>query len=652
MPQIIITVVFLLALLCTGSTICSAQSGQLAVGLEQNPPICSIDSEGKPVGISVDILQEIARREGWRLNWQPCLWEQCLEKLAGGQLDLLIGIGRTVKREELYSFNTEPVVINWGQLYASDKSKINTMLDLVGKRIALVPTDLHGAHFQDSLTRFGIKTTLVEVKSYGEGVQAVLEQRADACVVSRIFPLAANQLGRITKTPIIFNPSQNMYAATKGRHTAVLAAIDRQLTQMKADKNSFYHRSLERHLGIVESSKLPAWLIWTVSVTILLAVLIAANNVICRRKIKARTAELQQTVQQVRTLSMAVEQSPESVVITDLDGVIQYVNPAYCTTSGYLLHEVIGQHSRHLKSELQPPELYKELWETVSNGKVWKGELFNQKKDGTLFLESLSISPIFDDTGKIMRYMGIKKDITEQRRLEQQQQHTRRLELIGHLAGGVAHEVRNPLNAILSMTEALFRENEFQGNDNLAPYQHHIRSQVTRLSRLMNDLLDLGRTIPDTSLTPLPPCELCREAVALAHASETCSPYTILFDMNPFAAEVMVMADGIRLQQILINLLENACQHSPPGAEVTLRLFLSDPQTLCVQIKDSGAGIPPDNLDRVFEAFYTNRRGGTGLGLAIAKHFTEVMGGTITIYNNDPPPGCTAELRLPILSGT
>jgi PAS domain S-box-containing protein len=649
MPRILSTILSLSILLCVGIATGFAQSRNFTVGLEQNPPICSIDSKGKPVGISVDILQEIARREGWHLNWQPCLWEQCLEKLANGQLDLLSGIGRTTKREDLYNFNAEPVVINWGQLYSSNKSKINTMLDLTGKRIALVPTDLHGAHFQDSLTRFGIKTTLVAVNSYGEGVQAVLEQRADACVVSRIFPLAAKQLDHITKTPIIFNPSQNMYATAKGHHTPVLAAIDRHLTQMKAEENSFYHQSLERHLGMPESRKLPAWLGWTLSITMLLTALIAGNNIICRRKIKAKTAELQKTVQQVRTLSLAVEQSPESVVITDLDGVIEYVNPAYCTTSGYDMHEVIGQHSRHLKSDQQPPELYKELWETITNGKIWKGELHNKKKDGTLFLEALTISPICEDTGTIIRYMAIKVDITKQRRLEQQQKQTKRLELIGHLAGGVAHEVRNPLNAILSMTEALFREKEFQGNDNLAPYQHHIRSQVTRLSRLMNDLLDLGRTIPETSLTPSPPRELCREVVALAHMSETCSSCTILFDMNPFAAEAVVMADRIRLQQILINLLENACQHSPPEAEVTLRLFLSDPQTLCFQIKDSGTGIPPDNLDRIFEPFFTNRRGGTRLGLAIAKHFSEAMGGTITIYNNDPSPGCTAKLTLPII---
>jgi len=367
---------------------------------------------------------------------------------------------------------------------------------------------------------------------------------------------------------------------------------------------------------------------------------------------KQQSVDLQRANLEIQTFSLAADQSPESLLITDTEGIIQYANPKYSETSGYSLQEIIGQHSRQLKSDQQPPELYTELWETIASGKIWKGELLNKKKDGALFLEALTISPICDDTGTIIRYMARKVDITEQRRLEQQQQQTRRLELIGQLAGGVAHEVRNPLNAILSMSEALFREKEFLGNDELAPYQHHIRSQVIRLSRLMNDLLDLGRTIPETSLAPLHPLELCREAIALVLSSCNRSSCSISFDMNPFAAEASIMADSTRLQQVLLNLLENACQHSMSDQGITLKVFLSDPRKLCFQIKDSGAGIPPDKLDRIFEPFYTNRRGGTGLGLAIAKHFSEAMGGTITIFNNDPPPGCTAELQLPLLSTT
>jgi PAS domain S-box-containing protein len=365
--------------------------------------------------------------------------------------------------------------------------------------------------------------------------------------------------------------------------------------------------------------------------------------------LKQQTVDLQRANLEIQTFSLAADQSPESLLITDTEGIIQYANPKYSETSGYSLQEIIGQHSRHLKSDQQPPELYKELWETIASGKIWKGELLNKKKDGTLFLEAVTISPICDETGKIIRYMAIKKDVTEQRKTEQLQQQTRRLELIGQLAGGVAHEVRNPLNAILSNTEALFREKEFLGNDDLAPYQFHIRTQVTRLSRLMIDLLDLGRTIPETSIAPIDSLAVCRETISLAQTSNSCSSCTITFDINPFAVETAVKADHTRLQQVLLNLLENACQHTPPGSIVTLQILLSSPDSICFRIKDNGPGIPPENLCRIFEPFFTNRRGGTGLGLAIAKHFSEVMGGTLTITNNDPSPGCTAELTLPVV---
>ena len=392
--------------------------------------------------------------------------------------------------------------------------------------------------------------------------------------------------------------------------------------------------------GIIRSIYLPGFIFtaFTIAISIRYGFLL-----------QQQTRDLQQANLEIQTFSLAADQSPESLLITDTEGIIQYANPAYCKSSGYSLQEVIGQHSRQLKSDQQAPELYAELWETIVNGKIWKGELLNKKKDGTLFLEALTISPICDDTDTIIRYMARKVDITEQRRLEQQQQQTKRLELIGHLAGGVAHEVRNPLNAILSNTEALFREKEFMGNDELAPYQSHIRTQVTRLSRLMNDLLDLGRTIPETSMISIEPFAVCRETISLAQSTNSCSSCNIAFDMNPFAVEAMIKADPARLQQILMNLLENACQHTPPGSTVTLQVVLSSLDTISFRIQDNGPGIPPENQDRIFEPFFTNRRGGTGLGLAIAKHFSEAMGGILTITSNEPPPGCTAELTLPIV---
>ncbi len=251
-------------------------------------------------------------------------------------------------------------------------------------------------------------------------------------------------------------------------------------------------------------------------------------------------------------------------------------------------------------------------------------------------------------------WSGFLADITEMKQLELQLFNARKLESIGQLAGGVAHEVRNPLNAILTITEALFREKELEDNPDLQPYIQHIREQVSRLAQLMNDLLDLGKIIPTSNLQPIPLIDLCLDTLVLWQESgEAENRAWVIEEEQHAAAAPLVLADSRRLQQVLFNLLENAGHHAPSGTAVRFRYAGGDEVGACcpmavVQIIDAGCGIPPENIPRIFEPFYTNRRGGTGLGLALVSHFVEEMGGSVRLWNNDPPPGCTAEIRIPL----
>lgn len=247
----------------------------------------------------------------------------------------------------------------------------------------------------------------------------------------------------------------------------------------------------------------------------------------------------------------------------------------------------------------------------------------------------------------------LRQEIAERKQVEQLLYDAKKMESIGQLAGGVAHEVRNPLNAILTITEALFREKEIENNPEYEPYIQHIRTQVNRLAQLMNDLLDLGKPIPASSLQPVPLYELCREIVALWETSGMTDNKQVVLTSDHSAASSLVLADGMKLQQVLFNLLENAGYHNLIGG--TIRLHLADADTseqsgdmAIIRVIDQGKGIPEDRLARVFDPFYTDRKGGTGLGLALVKHFIEHMGGSVCIWNNDPPPGCTAEIRIPL----
>ncbi|MFW5775523.1 MAG: PAS domain S-box protein, partial [Chitinivibrionales bacterium] len=233
-------------------------------------------------------------------------------------------------------------------------------------------------------------------------------------------------------------------------------------------------------------------------------------------------------------------------------------------------------------------------------------------------------------------------------RLEQQLLHSQQMKLLGQIATGVAHEVRNPLNAILAISEALF--DDMENNAEYQPYVEHIRQQVTRLSTLMRDLLDLGRPQRhfDFRRQPLGPVLFD----ALDDWKRNYRKDGVVLDVSipPEASQWYASVDSVRIKQVIINLLENSCDHNASEASVCIQTISPEKDRIRIRIIDKGEGIAEEHLERLFQPFFTTRTGGTGLGLSVVKHILEVHGGGISIVNNTPPPGTTAELWLPRVS--
>jgi PAS domain S-box-containing protein len=312
--------------------------------------------------------------------------------------------------------------------------------------------------------------------------------------------------------------------------------------------------------------------------------------------------------------------------------------------------DTVAEDAAGLFSRIHPDDLghvRDSIAESALNLTPWQDEFrVRHPEKGELWIEGRSM-PKTQPDGGILWY-GFLHDITEQKNLEQELFKAKKMEIIGQLAGGVAHEVRNPLNAILSISEALFREKEISENPEYLPYIQHLRTQVGRLSKLMTDLLDLGKPIQPGSIHPVSLCEVCSDAISLWSMTEPAMAHPVTLVAGDKARRLLVNADSPRLQQVLLNLMENAAQHSPEGSEIALLIGVPDGDRVSVLVKDSGKGIAPEKLEKVFNPFFTTRSGGTGLGLALVKHLIESMGGSARIFNNDPPPGCTAELFLSV----
>ena len=240
----------------------------------------------------------------------------------------------------------------------------------------------------------------------------------------------------------------------------------------------------------------------------------------------------------------------------------------------------------------------------------------------------------------------LKKEIRERKRMEKKREKAQQMETIGQLASGVAHEVRNPLNSIQAIIAVLNQElgdhREFQN------CSKHINDQVERLSRLMRDLLELGKQNKKEFMPIESIPALCKSAINLWNQSQKQPTHPVVLNHGKEAEEVVLMGDQGKLQQVFINLLENASQHSPVGSEIILEILNPTKKTIHLLVTDKGTGIKAENLPRIFEPFFTKRHTGTGLGLSIVKNIIENHSGTIKARNNDPPPGCTIDITLPV----
>jgi signal transduction histidine kinase/CheY-like chemotaxis protein len=241
----------------------------------------------------------------------------------------------------------------------------------------------------------------------------------------------------------------------------------------------------------------------------------------------------------------------------------------------------------------------------------------------------------------------LRREIKERESMQEQLRASHEMNLLGRLASGVAHEVRNPLNGILAISEALFKN--LGDNVEYLPYLEHIRNQVNRLSALMKDLLDLGKPLSPEEFYAQPIESIIRSVMDSFRHSSRHKHREIQVVVPQPGLPQPVKVDSVKIQQVFLNLLENACDHSPDTTAITVEIAGPEDGFSIVRVIDRGIGVPPELLSRVYEPFFTTRKGGTGLGLSIVKHTVEMHGGVVAMSNNTPLPGLTVEVRLPVV---
>jgi PAS domain S-box-containing protein len=352
-------------------------------------------------------------------------------------------------------------------------------------------------------------------------------------------------------------------------------------------------------------------------------------------------------------LAQAVEQTGESFVITDEHDVIQYVNAAFERISGYSRSEVIGKRPSILRSGHHDAAFYDSLHQTIRSGKVWHGHFTNRRKNGTLFQEEATIAPVRDHNGTITSYIAVKRDVTEETRLQEQLRQAQKMEAIGTLAGGIAHDFNNILAIMMGFTEMALTETK-EGTS-LHNDLNEIQKAGQRAKDLVQHILTFSRQ-RESSRVPICIAPIVKEAVRLLRAS---IPSSITIEQK-VTAQGIVLADAIQIHQIVINLCTNA-YHAMRETGGLLRVELTDTvefpedapeswqKAVCLKITDTGHGISPEVQARMFEPYFTTKpqNVGTGMGLAIVHGIINTYGGLIRV-NSEIGRGSIFTLYFPV----
>lgn len=360
--------------------------------------------------------------------------------------------------------------------------------------------------------------------------------------------------------------------------------------------------------------------------------------------------------QELLRLGRAVEQSPVSIVITDIDGNIEYVNPVFTERTGYKTEEVIGKNPRFLKSEYNTSEEYQNLWHTVKSGKTWRGELCNKKKNGEYIWEMANITPVMDNEGHIINYLAVKEDITEKKQLIDQLINAKEMaeessRLKTAFINTISHEIRTPLNGIIGFSGLL--ADAQVDPETKAEFLRNLDESSDRLLNTVSDILEVSLIVSGNKKVKPKAFNLIDLLQQLYEKFRTAGEKASnIFELTtpPSHPDFEIYSDPEALKAILNELLENAFKFTNKGrVELGARLQGSN---IRIYVKDTGMGIAHERHKTIFDFFThtgpssTRLYEGSGLGLSIAKGLTDLLGGKIDL-ESEPQKGTQFNLLLP-----
>jgi PAS domain S-box-containing protein len=666
--NVILTFAILLFLASAGEVFGATK---VKIGVHETKPLSFIAEDGSLSGIYPEILSEIARISDWDIELIQVTWTEGLKMVQKGEINLLGPIAYTEERLQYMQFNKEAILIDWGQVYLPNPSKIKNILDLEGKKIVFQKDHMMGKTLNNLLKRFDIDYVSVPVKNQKKVFEMVADGEADAGVVNRLFGLMNEKEYGVQRSPIIHSPLELRFAAPKAANDKILGQLDSSLKKMKTGKKSNYHNIIDKWLfGELNSGRLLSFkqIFMIIGIGFAIVIIMLLWMVSLKSQVKSRTKELAESTQQLKEtnllLNAVMKNTTDAVFIKNLEGEYILANESTYKAMGKPLKQVIGKTDVQLFPKGSADIIQEVDALVVAEGKP---QLAEEKID-TAYGETYWLankSPYFDESNNVVGIIGISRNITElknaqfeKEKLQNQLSQAHKMEAIGTLTGGIAHDFNNILSPILGFTEML-QEDLPKNSPEQANLSQIIKAGF-RAKDLVRQILTFSRQ-NDHELIPIKIQSILKEALKLLRSS---IPKTIDIqtEIDPYCGVVLI--DPTQLHQIIMNLATNAyhaMQDSGGKLTVILKQIKIELKSVMfsdlipgkyalLKVIDTGIGIKKDMIDKIFDPYFTTKKKdkGTGLGLSIVQGIIKSCHGHIHIYS-EYGQGTEIHVYLPIM---
>ncbi len=450
------------------------------VGVYQNSPKIDYQPGKPPQGLFIDVIQAISQGEGWTLSYVPGTFAQGLARLEAGEIDLMPDVARTPEREKRFDFPREPVLSSWNQVYARQGSGIRSLLDLQGKRVAVLEGSVQQNFFGDLAASFGVTPAMVRFPDYASAFEAVVAGHADAVVSNPLYGSARARADGLEDTAIIFAPSGLFFAARRGSDPALLAALDRQLTALKQDPASSYYTAMRRWTATEPQTVLPAWL-GPAALAAVALLLLGLLWIVTLRRTARRLRDSEQRQRQVASeIGRIFRHSLDAICVLDADLRLVRVSDACEKLWGWRPSELVGRPFPSLIAPDDRPAVIALLAEVQGGRPTAAVESRSQDRGGA----SRHIVWSAAWSGDQREFYCIARDDSERQQLLQELQ---------SFSYSVSHDLRAPLSTISGFVGKLLADHRERLDAPSVARLDRVLLAARRMGQLIDDLLDLAR---------------------------------------------------------------------------------------------------------------------------------------------------------------